>query len=365
MTLWRNILDSLGAGVIVLSPQCELIAINSAAQDLIAGTQPSAEQIGHLMVDNAWLAEMVGECFSTCNEMSVAKVDLIARARRITVSAHLSPLIDERAGLAGTVIMLLDLSRRQLAANLPPGNAAAGALGLSPAGLAHEVKNPLTGIKGAGELLAGLFPEGHRGRQYCELILDGVNRIAGLVEQVLSVSGPQRLRSDPVNIHQVIHQALRTAGVYPGEPGAIAIEQYFDPSLPEILGDAPALERVFTNLIRNAIEAIAPPGRIVIMTRMETEFHMNANGRRQHFLRVEISDSGTGMGEEEMSQLFTPFFTTKPHGTGLGLVLSQQIVGFHGGKLRAARSKELGGMVFKVILPLALNNHRHSGSAAG
>jgi len=352
LALWRNILDSLGAAVIVLSPRLELIAINSAAESLIGGARSNVAQIQELMAANPWLAEMVRDCLATRSELSVADAKLVAGAQQTAVGAHLSPLLDDEAGLAGTVIMLLDLSYRYAAAQAAGANNAEGALGLSPAGLAHEVKNPLTGIKGAAELLIGLLPEDHRGRQYCELILDGANRIADLVERVLSVSGPQRLRLEPINVHQVLHQALRTAGVFPLEPHGIAIEQRFDPSLPEIAGDSAALERVFLNLIRNAIEAITPPGRIRLQTRMESEFHLNANGRKQHFLRVEVSDSGKGMSDEEMAQLFTPFFTTKPHGTGLGLVLSQQVVGFHGGKLRASRSKELGGMTFKVTLPL-------------
>ncbi len=352
MALWRNILDSLGAGVIVLSPRLELIAINSAAQGLIGGARPNLAQIQELMAANPWLAEMVRDCLTTRADKSAADVRLVAGMQQTAVGAHLSPLLDDQAGLAGAVIMLFDLSYRRASAQAAGANSAEGALGLSPAGLAHEVKNPLTGIKGAAELLRGLFPEKHRGRQYCELILDGANRIADLVETVLSVSGPQRLKLEPVNVHQVLHQALRTAGVFPLEPNGIAIEQRFDPSLPEIAGDSGALERVFLNLIRNAVEAIAPPGRIRLQTRMETEFHLLANGRKQHFLRVEVSDSGRGMSDEDLAQLFTPFFTTKPHGTGLGLVLSQQIIGFHGGKLRAGRCADLGGMTIKVTLPL-------------
>jgi two-component system nitrogen regulation sensor histidine kinase GlnL len=352
LALWRNILDSLGAAVIVLSPRLEPIAINSAAESLIGGAYLNAAQIHELMAANPWLAEMVSECLATRTEMSVAEARLIAGSQKTAVGAHLSPLLDDYTGLAGTVIMLLDLSYRYAAAQSAGAGNTEGALGLSPAGLAHEVKNPLTGIKGAAELLLGMLPEGNRGRQYCELILDGANRIANLVEEVLSVSGPQKLRLEAINIHEVLHQALRTAGVFPREPNGIVIEQRFDPSLPEIAGDRAALERVFLNLVRNAVEAITPPGRIRLVTRMESEFHLNANGRKQHFLRVEVSDSGKGMSDDEIAQLFTPFFTTKPHGTGLGLVLSQQVIGFHGGKLRAGRSGELGGMTFKVTLPL-------------
>ena len=143
---------------------------------------------------------------------------------------------------------------------------------------------------------------------------------------MLAASSPQRLTFEPVNIHRVLHQALRMAGLHPHAPDGVTIEQLFDPSLPEISADAAALERTFLNLVRNAAEAIGTTGTIRLRTRMETEFRLTAEGRRRQFLRVEVSDSGRGMNAAEMAQLFTPFFTTKPSGTGLGLVLSQRIV---------------------------------------
>ena len=220
-----------------------------------------------------------------------------------------------------------------------------------------------------------MFPDDARAKLYCGLILDGVNRIAGLVEQVLAATNPQRLKREPFNIHQVLHQALRMAGLLLSTTENIVIEQDFDPSLPEVNGDPAALERVFLNLIRNAREAIeaahgegpslwspgaranqaatsnsgssksgeSPPrGTIRLRTAMENQFRISAHGgKRRQFLRVEVSDTGGGMSAADVKQLFTPFYTTKPSGTGLGLVLSQRIVAVHGGKLWAQRGSML------------------------
>lgn len=337
----------------VLSPTLELIFINPAAENMIGASESGSEHIAATLAANGWLSGMVHGCLETGNVLSVADADLVVGPRSLTVRADLSPLVDEQAGLAGVIIMMNDLSHQRGAQQSFGIDGEQMTLGLSPAGLAHEIKNPLTGIKGAAELLSHLMADNPRARQYCELIFGGVNRIAGLVEQVLSLSGPQRLRMERVNVHLVLHQALRTAGLYPAAPAGLTLLQEFDPSLPEILADPAALERAFLNLFRNAADAIKGPGRIRLRTRMETEFHTSSRGRRHRFLRVDVTDSGKGMTESEMAQLFTPFFTTKPKGTGLGLVLSQQIIRLHGGKLWATRADDLGGMSFRLTLPLA------------
>ncbi|MGH7907059.1 MAG: two-component system sensor histidine kinase NtrB [Candidatus Binataceae bacterium] len=352
-TLWRSIFESVGIGLIVLSPEFELMAVNSAAEALTGSLAPHPERIESLLRDNPWLKAMLAGCIDSGQEVGAAREMLSARSRISPVTTHLTPLLDDAANLTGAIIVLTDLSHRQGMERSLGERGGENDVGLSPAGLAHEIKNPLTGVKGAAELLLGLLPENERVRQYCDLIFTGVTRIADLAEQVLSVSGPQRLLRRPANIHRILHQSLRTAGAFPAPPSGIGIEYQFDPSLPEIMGDEAALERVFLNLTRNALEAVHPSGRIRLRTRIETEFHLSANGKRRRFLRVEVSDSGKGLNDGEMARLFTPFFTTKPSGTGLGLVLSQQLVRSHGGEIWATRCEDMGGMTFRVTLPIA------------
>ena len=370
MELWRDIVDSLGDAVVVLSPELEPVAANAAAQTLLETSQVGRTLVGRLMRRNKWLRRMVDSCLATGQSLDNPEAQLVLNRRSIVVRAEVSPLMNREGRPDCAIVLLHDLSHQKGAEQALVGEA--NPFRLSPAGLAHEVRNPLTGIKGAAELLGSMFPGDARAQQYCQLILDGVNRIASLVEQVLvlSASSPERLKREPVNIHQVLHQALRMAGLYPGAPSGIMVRQMFDPSLPEVSGDVAALERVFLNLIRNALEAIeaartegassgptceqsntatefpaihsavAASGKhtILLRTAMETQFRLTAEGRRRQFLRVEISDSGKGMDQEGLKQLFTPFFTTKPGGTGLGLVLSQRIIALHGGKLWAERA---------------------------
>ncbi|MGO9605976.1 MAG: two-component system sensor histidine kinase NtrB [Candidatus Binataceae bacterium] len=358
LNLWRDIIDSLPDAIVVTSAAGEPLMVNPAAETIFGVSTVGEQQVADLLAQNLWLRRMVDSCLQTGQTLGDPDAVLGVGPRSLTVRAEVSPLLAADAHLNGVIILLHDLSHEKTAAQA--AESAESSLRLSPAGLAHEVKNPLTGIKGAAELLASMYRAEARAQQYCEVILDGVNRIAALVEQVLAVSSPQRLSREPVNIHQVLHQALRMAGLYPAPPDTVRIVQDFDPSLPEVIGDAPALERAFLNLLKNAAEAIGGKGTIVLHTRMEAEFRMTAEGRRRQFLRVEVSDSGPGMTEEEMNQLFTPFFTTKPAGTGLGLVLSQRIVALHGGRLWASvgaadkseSRHETPGMTFKVTLPV-------------
>src|SRR5690348_5280561 len=238
---------------------------------------------------NDWLGRMLNSCLETGQNLGDPEAVLNIGPRATDVRAEISPLLSPDGQIEGAIILLHDLAHQRSAEqSVEPG---AAQLRLSPAGLAHEVKNPLTGIKGAAELLATMYPADQRTQQYCGVILDGVNRIASLVEQVLAVSGPQRLKQEEVNIHRVIHEALKLAGLFPKPPPEITLEQEFDPSLPDVIGDEVALESAMLNLVRNALDAMDNRGTIRIRTRMETEFRLTAEGKRHQFLRVEVIDN--------------------------------------------------------------------------
>ena len=359
--LWRDVFDGLVDAVIAIDCDLKPIAVNPAAETMLGVSQLTRTLFSSIVRHNDWLGRMLHASLDTGQNLGDPEAIFYIGPRAVTVRAEISPLAGADGQIGGAIILLHDLSHQKSAEHAVEGPAQ---LRLSPAGLAHEVKNPLTGIRGAAELLATMHPEEGRARQYCDVIMEGVDRIASLVEQVLAVSAPRRVRQDEVNVHRVIHQALKLAGLFPKPPPEVELEQEFDPSLPDVIGDEPALERAIVNLIRNALEAMDNHGRIRIRTRMETEFRLAAEGKRRQFLRIEVIDSGRGLTQSELEQLFTPFFTTKPSGTGLGLVLSQRVISLHGGKLWAERGGIEGpetsgnpesrsrGMSFKVTLPV-------------
>ena len=219
------------------------------------------------------------------------------------------------------------------------------------AGLAHEIKNPLGGIKGAAQLLERELSDESEMREYTRIMLKEVSRVNRIVEELLALTSPRKLRVEAVNLHRIIGDLCKLQRRAVGDRKVIILQQ-FDPSIPSFLADEELLIQVFLNLIKNAVEAVGEVGLIRIVTRVHADYRMTQQGeRRTRMVAVDISDDGPGIPKEQQEQLFTPFFTSKATGTGLGLVICQKIVTEHRGILKV-QSSPGKGTVFTVMLPL-------------
>jgi two-component system nitrogen regulation sensor histidine kinase GlnL len=178
-----------------------------------------------------------------------------------------------------------------------------------------------------------------------------VDRLDGLVEQLRSLGTPPRLQLAPQNIHRILNDVLSLQRQAP-EWGSTSLRIEFDPSLPAVLGDRAQLTQVFLNLVKNAVEALGGQGELTVVTRIETRYHVRRRSHRNQFLSVTIADDGPGVPEQAQSHLFSPFFTTKPRGTGLGLTVCHRIVSEHGGII-AHEPRPGGGARFRVTLPVS------------
>lgn len=222
------------------------------------------------------------------------------------------------------------------------------ALSASLKGLAHELRNPLAGVKGAAQLLgrriAGL-DDGGAARELLGLIDDEVGRLTGLLDQLLTPAPPRA--HAPLNIHAVLERVLRLAESDAG--WAVRLLRDYDPSLPELNGDPDRLMQAVWNLARNAIEAGAT--HVTLRTRAE---HGLRIGDELHpvALRLEIVDDGRGVPDELAERLFLPLVSGRAEGSGLGLALAQQVAREHRGSL-AYRSRP-GHTVFTLLLPLLM-----------
>ena len=224
-------------------------------------------------------------------------------------------------------------------------------LGTLAAGLAHEIKNPLGGIKGAAQLLEQELPEEGGLRDYTRVMIKEVRRVNRIVEELLELASPRKIKLDRVNLHKTIGDIM-TLQKRAASGKNIAFRQQFDPSIPPILGDEALLTQLFLNLIKNAVEAVAEEGTVQVTSRVVSDYSMSQNWeRRSRMVALEVSDDGPGMDKEQMEHLFTPFYTTKAKGTGLGLAICQKIVLEHRGMIKV-ESERSRGTTFTVMLPL-------------
>lgn len=224
------------------------------------------------------------------------------------------------------------------------------ALSASLKGLAHELRNPLAGLKGAAQLLARRLeaePANGDSRELVAMIGSEVERLTGLVDRLLTPAPPRP--HAPLNIHAVLERVLRLAESDAG--WAVRLVRDYDPSLPEFAGDADRLMQAVWNLVRNAIQAGAT--HVTLRTRAEHAVRI-ADAVHPIALRLEIIDDGRGVPEELTDRLFLPLVSGRAEGSGLGLALAQQVAREHRGSL-AYRSRP-GHTVFTLLLPLHIED---------
>jgi len=227
-------------------------------------------------------------------------------------------------------------------------------LGMIAAGIAHEVKNPLVGIRGAAQLMQSELRSvpGKGLNEYIEVILKEADRLNSVLEGILDFTRLKPIEMKGHNVHSILDRVLLLNEELVRQNGVVLSRSY-DPSLPEILGNQDQLVQVFLNIIKNAVESMPRGGKLTLITRMSDLFTtVQADGRKYRLMVVKVSDTGSGIRQEHLQDIFTPFFTTKDRGVGLGLALSYQIVQEHLGTIRV-ESGENEGTTFSVYLPLA------------
>jgi len=216
-------------------------------------------------------------------------------------------------------------------------------------GMAHEIKNPLGGIRGAAQLLERELSEPQM-RQYTEVIINEVDRLTALINNML---GPNtEIVKSPLNILEVLEHIRRL--MIAAESTRINIKIDYDPSIPELMGDKRQLIQALLNIVQNAAQSIDNTGEITFKTRIGRRFTV---GKITHPLvvQVDISDNGNGISAEIKDTIFLPMVTNKAQGSGLGLPIAQEIVSRHGGIILFESSPQ--GTTFSTILPLSLSTN--------
>lgn len=353
-----EVLDGIEDGVVVTDDEGRITVWNRAAEELCG--IPPAEAIGKsaqaVFPENPAVVTQIEKTFSTGRSYTDYEAVLAVRSRPpLPVGLVSTALTDAGGDPTGVILTIRDQSNvRDLKERMRRSDRLA-AIGLIAAGIAHEIKNPLVGIRGAAQLLKSELrsaPAAGSGlTEYLDVILKEADRLNGVLEGILDFTRVKPRETGSFNIHSILDRAL-LLNEEAARQSNIVLTREYDPSLPDVLGNQDQLIQVFLNIVRNAVEAMPSGGRLTVITRMSDLFtSVQADGRKHRLMVVKVIDTGPGIKQEHLQDIFAPFFTTKDRGVGLGLALSYQIVQEHLGTIRVESRKD-EGTTFSVYLPL-------------
>ena len=345
----KRILDHLNAAILLFDHDLTLTYLNSAGEILLADS--SRHLIGIKAVelfrssDPALLLNLQ-QCLTMAEPLLDRELVLDRMSRNnVTINFSATPLFqNEQVSEILVELQQVDnhlrISKEEQLLNQQ--NTAR----LLVRGLAHEIKNPLGGLRGAAQLL-DLELNDPELKEYTQIIIAESDRLQGLMDKML---GPNKLpNKKAINIHEVLERVRQL--VQAESSGNLAIRSDYDPSIPDIQADKDQLIQAILNIAKNAVQALNGQGNIVIKTRIHRQVTI---GRKRYKLAVkcDIIDNGPGIDADMMNQIFYPMITGRADGTGLGLSIAQALINQHNGLIEC--SSEPGNTVFSIFLPIVM-----------
>lgn len=342
------VLGNLSTAIVVINDQQEIVFANQAAENLLqeSSAQMTGQCLVELIVNGEELAAIVSEAAATNKTFTRRKMQLLLPGKdNFTADVTVTPILDERQTLVELIPMDRYLRIDRDAAIQEHYDVTRQMV----RGLAHEIKNPLGGIKGSAELLAKELPDESLA-EYTDIIIEETNRLTSLLDRMLGPNTPAQ--KTPISIHQVLE---RTAKLIELESRNLAVIRDYDPSIPELLIDPELMLQAVLNVARNGMQILetTPHPTLTLTTRIERQFTINGQ-RHKVVVRVDIKDNGPGIPPEIQDQLFYPMISRRPGGTGLGLTFAQSIIAQHKGMIEF--ESEPGDTTFSIIIPLEQNN---------
>ena len=345
------VLNALADPVLVVAAEGHVVAVNTAAEQFFAASAATLKgrMLNDLVPADSPLHGLVTQARRHAGTVSQYQVLLESPrlgSREVSIDASAIP---EMPGCVAVTLQERSIARK-IDKQLTHRHAARSVSAMA-AMLAHEVKNPLSGIRGAAQLLEQDASDSDRA--LTSLIRDEADRILDLVGRMDMFSEGPPPKRGPVNIHEVLEHVRRVAET--GVAKGLTIRENYDPSLPPVFGNRDQLVQVLLNLIKNAAEVVAPAqGEIQLVTRYQQGVRLAVPGGGSRVdlpLVVSVADNGPGIPEDLRAHLFDPFVTTKGKGGGLGLALVAKIVEDHGGVIEFDSNTK--GTTFRMLLPKA------------
>jgi two-component system nitrogen regulation sensor histidine kinase GlnL len=339
--------ENLSTAVLILDEQLRLVYMNPAAEVMFAvsARQASGQPARSLSPGEPCFEEPLQRALEHWRPYTERERQLhLPGDRSLTVDCAVTPMVEE-GGDRNLLIELLQVDRHLRIAREEHLLAQQEAMHALLRGLAHEIKNPLGGIRGAAQLLQRELPDASL-REYTRIVIEESDRLRNLVDRMLGPRTPTRKR--PMNIHEALEHVrqLLEAEI----PAGVRITADYDPSIPECLGDAEQLIQALLNVARNAAQAVQQ-GSGIVGFRTRVLRHQSI-GQHHHRLvaRIDITDNGPGVPPELAEHIFYPMVTGRPEGTGLGLTIAQALIKQHGGLIEC--SSRPGETTFSLLLPL-------------
>jgi two-component system nitrogen regulation sensor histidine kinase GlnL len=359
------VLDALPHPVFMVNSDGKSANANAAAESFFEASLPVLRRyrLRDLVPFGSPLLALIEQVRARGAAVNEYKVDLGTPRNpgERLVDLHVAPL-PERPG--HVVVMLQERTIADKMDRQLTHRGAARSVTALAAMLAHEIKNPLSGIRGAAQLLEQSVADDDR--SLTRLICDEADRIVKLVDRMEVFTDERPIEREPVNIHRVLEHVKRLANS--GFARHIKFIEEYDPSLPPVFANRDQLIQVFLNLVKNAAESIgetATDGEIQLSTAFRPGVRLSRPGSKTRVslpLEFCVKDNGPGVPEDLVPHLFDPFVTTKPTGSGLGLALVAKIVGDHGGIIEC--ESQARHTTFRVLMPMFLGDDAEPGGAA-
>mgnify|MGYP003815912585 FL=1 len=325
-----NLMENMPMGLIAIDPQGVIMAYNKTAAAILAVPEAEARRRPVATVIPPACREIIASA-ATAREPIAREVTCRFRdGRTAPLEIIVSRLQEPEGESMGLVILFRDISDLRTLQEEIARTRHLAALGSLAAGVAHEIRNPLSSIKGFATYFRERYNDVPDDRETAEIMIGEVERLNRVIGQLLEFARPTALNPVKGSIGEVIEACLK---IVAGDLAAkgIAVEKEL-PTLPDVSYDRDRMKQVFLNLFLNALAAMEPGGVLTVTAREEGE----------RWIRIEIADTGAGIAAADLERIFDPYFTTKPAGTGLGLAIVQKIMAAHRGEIKLESSPGKG-----------------------